>query len=86
MDWKEATGLIGGFLTTIGMIPQVWMMFKLKRARDISMTFSVTLAIGFMFWLAYGILHNLVSVIFWNVIALVLGGLMVYAKVKWGKR
>ncbi len=85
MDWKELTGFVGGFLTTMGIVPQVWRLFKLRSAHEISMTFSLFYIIGIALWLIYGILHALVSVIVWNGIALVLGCAMFYAKMKWGR-
>ena len=85
MDWKELIGFVGGFLTTMGMVPQVWRLFKLKSAHEISMTFTLSLSIGIALWLVYGILHGLMSVIIWNGIALVLGCGMFYAKMKWGR-
>lgn len=85
MDWKELVGFIGGFLTTMGMVPQVGRLFKLRSAHEISMTFSVFYIVGIAFWLAYGILYGLMSVIIWNAIAFVLGCGMLYAKIKWGR-
>jgi len=63
LDWKELVGFIGGFLTTMGMVPQVWRLFKLKSAHEISLTFSLFFIIGIVFWLVYGILNGLMSVI-----------------------
>ena len=85
MDWKELIGFVGGFLTTMGMIPQVWRLFKLKSAHEISLTFSLSFSIGIACWLVYGILNELMSVITWNGIALILGCGMLYAKIKWGR-
>ncbi len=85
MDWKEMIGFVGGLLTTMGMFPQVWRLFKLKSAYEISMTFSLTLNIGIALWLIYGILYGLMSVILWNGIALVLCFGMLYAKLRWGR-
>ncbi len=85
MDWKELIGFVGGLLTTMGMVPQVWRLFKLKSAQEISLTFSLSLNIGIAFWLAYGIMNGLISVIIWNGIALILGCGMLYAKMKWGR-
>jgi MtN3 and saliva related transmembrane protein len=85
LDWKELIGFVGGFLTTMGMVPQVWRLFKLKSAHEISMTFTLSLNIGIALWLVYGILHGLMSVIIWNGIALVLCCGMLYAKMKWGR-
>jgi len=78
-------GFLGGFLTTMGMVPQVWRLFKLKSAHEISMTYSLMLNIGIALWLAYGILQGLMSVIIWNGIALILGCGIFYAKIKWGR-
>ena len=85
LDWKEAIGFVGGLLTTMGMVPQVWRLYKLKSAREISLTFSLFLIIGIALWLCYGILEGLLSVIIWNGISLVLGCGMFYAKLKWGR-
>ena len=84
MDIKETVGFMGGLLTTISMVPQVWRLFKYKKAQDISMTFSVLFTVGIGFWLIYGILYSLMSVIVWNSLALVLGYGMIHAKIKWG--
>ena len=85
MDWKEGIGFVGGFLTTIGMVPQVWRLFRLKSAHDISLTYSLCLNIGIACWLIYGIMNGLISVITWNGIALILGCGIFYAKLKWGR-
>ena len=69
----------------MGMVPQVWRLFKLKSAREISLAFSVLFIIGIAFWLSYGILQGLLSVIIWNGISLVLGCGMLFAKLKWGR-
>jgi MtN3 and saliva related transmembrane protein len=86
LEWKELIGFIGGFLTTMGMVPQVWRLFKLKSAHEISLIFTLFFIIGIACWLVYGILNGLMSVIIWNGIALVLGGGMFYAKMKWGRQ
>ena len=85
MDWKELIGFVGGLLTTAGMVPQVWRLFKLKSAREISLIFSILFVIGIGFWLCYGILQGLISVIIWNGISLTLGCGMLYAKLTWGR-
>ena len=60
-------------------------LVKLKSAHEISLTFSLCLNIGVAFWLVYGILNGLMSVIIWNGIALALGCGMFYAKMKLGR-
>ena len=85
MDWQELIGFVGGLLTTMGMIPQVWRLFKLKSAHEISLIFSLLFVIGIACWLSYGIVRDLMSVIIWNGISLALGCGMLYAKLKWGR-
>ena len=51
----EYIGLIAGALVTLGLIPQIIRVFKLRSAREISATFNIFLLVGMSFWLIYGI-------------------------------
>lgn len=85
MDWKEMLGFIGGALTTAGFIPQVWRLFRLRSAHEISLPFTIFFISGIAFWLSYGILFDLPSIITWNAVTLGLGCAMLYAKLTYGK-
>jgi MtN3 and saliva related transmembrane protein len=85
MGWKELLGFVAGFLITIGFVPQVWRLFKLKSAREISLSFTISFIVGLALWLSYGISLGLPSIILWNSISLVLGFSMLYAKLKYGR-
>lgn len=85
MSWEELFGFFGGLLITIAFIPQVWRLFKLKSAREISLLFNILFLIGGMSWLSYGIVLGLRPIILWNVISIVLVSAMLYAKLKYGK-
>ena len=85
MDWKELLGFVGGILTTGGFVPQVWRLFKLKSAHEISLTFTCLFILGVALWLSYGISLGLPSVIIWDSITLALGCGMLYAKLKYGR-
>jgi MtN3 and saliva related transmembrane protein len=85
MDWQEIIGFIAGILTTVAFIPQVWRLFKLKSAHEISLPFTMMFFFGGIFWLTYGIILAQAPLIFANAISVVLVGLMLYAKMKWGK-
>lgn len=87
MDFnKELLGFIGGMLTTGGFVPQVWRLFKLKSAQEISLPFTIFFVIGVAFWLLYGIVFGRLSVIIWNAITLALGSSMLFAKLKYGRQ
>lgn len=82
---KEIFGFIGGMLTTGGFVPQVWRLFKLRSAQEISLPFTIFFVIGIAFWLLYGIVFGSLSVILWNAVTLVLASCMLFAKIKWGR-
>jgi len=82
---QQVLGFIGGAFITIGFIPQVWRLFKLRSAREISLPFTVFFLLGTLCWLAYGIAFDLLPVILWNSISFVLTCAMLYAKVRYGR-
>ena len=49
-------GLIAGFLTSFGFIPQLIRGYKTKKLDDVSYYFIFILALGMLIWLIYGIL------------------------------
>lgn len=85
MVWQEALGFVGGALTTLGFIPQVIRLYKLRSAKEISLSFSLLFMVGVLCWMFYGIALRLPSVILWNALTLVLSIALLYAKLKYGK-
>ena len=85
MTWQELLGFGGGLLITVGIIPQLWRLFALKSAREISLAFTLLFLLGAACWLAYGISLKLWPVILWNAISLALMCLMLFAKFKYGR-
>ena len=85
MDSKELLGMVGGALTSLSMVPQMWQLFKMKSAREISLPFSVLLLAGIICWLAYGIAFDLFPMILWNSVAVVLSAAILFAKLKYGR-
>jgi len=85
MQYQELLGLLAGALTTIGFIPQAWRLYRLKSAREISLSFNLMLFIGAAAWVCYGIVLHLLPVIFWNIVLFLLVTGMLVAKVKYGR-
>jgi MtN3 and saliva related transmembrane protein len=86
LDWEEILGFVGGSLITVAFIPQVWRLYRLKSAREISLPFNILFLMGGMCWLAYGISKDLLSVMVSNAVNLALVLAMLYAKVKYGRQ
>ena len=84
LSFTEFIGILAGACTTFGFIPQVIRVFLLKSTREISLPFTLSFLVGVILWLIYGILADLVPVIFWNAASAFLGMLLLYAKLKYG--
>lgn len=86
MDSKEVLGFVAGAMISIALIPQVWRLYRLKSAREISLPFNVLFLLGGLLWLAYGIVQESPSIIAANSVNIVLVSAMLYAKVKYGRQ
>lgn len=84
--WPEVLGFIGGVLINLAFLPQVYRLFKLKSAREISLPFTSMLIFGGLFWLSYGISEAKASIIVTNIVAVVLSVMMLVAKLKYGRQ
>jgi MtN3 and saliva related transmembrane protein len=82
----DALGLVAGACTTLGFVPQVWRVFQLKSAREISLSFTLFFLGGMVLWLWYSLRLSLLPMILWNSLTLFLGVLLLYAKVRYGRR
>ena len=85
MPWEETVGFVGGALTTISFAPQVWRLFKLRSAQEISLPFTLLIMAGVACWTAYGVILSLVPVILWNTATFLLVSSMFYAKLRYGR-
>ena len=85
MDWQQVIGLAAGGLIAISYIPQIWKLFKLKSAREISLLFTLLQLCGGVMWLVYGLILALPAVIITNIANITLITLILYAKIKYGR-
>ncbi|MCX6728869.1 MAG: SemiSWEET family transporter [Candidatus Saccharibacteria bacterium] len=73
----EIIGIAAGVFTTFATLPQIIKMHKIKEARDISLLMFLSIIVGGILWLIYGLLIHSTALIGWNVIALILNGTIV---------
>jgi MtN3 and saliva related transmembrane protein len=85
LDWKQVLGLVAGALIAVSFIPQIWKLFKLKSAREISLPFTFMQLFGGVLFLVYGILLSLPALIITNVANTILVCLILFAKLKYGR-
>lgn len=82
----EILGLVAGFFTAFCTIPQSIKIIRTKEAESVSgFTFSMLLA-SYVLWLLYGLYLGAISIIFWNVIAIIFGSTTLFLKyIVWKK-
>ena len=66
---SDIIGYIGGFFTTICLIPQLVTIIQTRNVTNISLEMYIVLLIGQLFWISFGIITNEFSVIIANIIS-----------------
>ena len=85
MNWQQILGLIAGGLIAVSFVPQIWKLFKLKSAKEISLPFTCLQMAGGILFLVYGLILSLPAIIATNIVNTILVSLILYAKVRWGR-
>ena len=80
MNWIEALGYLGAFLTAITFIPQVYKTWQTKKAGDLSFAMLLIVFTSCVVWLAYAIALMLWPVIIANSIIGLLSLMLIYFK------
>ncbi|HDQ25911.1 MAG TPA: hypothetical protein ENN43_04110 [bacterium] len=63
-------GFMGGFLTTIGFIPQIIKGYKTKKMDDVALWQYILLTAGMSCWLTYGVMIKELPIILANSLSL----------------
>lgn len=84
MNWIIYIGYLAGTLTTFAQLPQIFKSLKTKKTTDISLFMYITLVIGVILWLLYGILINDFPLILANLITLIIVTIILILKVRYG--
>ncbi len=84
MGWQQFLGLVAGGLIAVSFVPQIWKLFKLKSAKEISLPFTLLQLCGGILFLVYGLVLALPAIIVTNVVNTLLVGLILFAKIRYG--
>ena len=84
MNPSDVTGSLAATLTTVSFIPQVWQVFKTRHTADISLAMYGLFTSGVALWLAYGLLLGAWPIIIANGITLMLAGMVLVMKLRYG--
>jgi MtN3 and saliva related transmembrane protein len=85
-EWSTTLiGLIAAAGTTGAFLPQVRRVWRLRSAKEISLTAFVVYSVGTFTWLVYGLLIQSLPVIVANAVTLVLSLTMVAMKLNYDR-
>ncbi|MDO8597369.1 MAG: SemiSWEET transporter [Sulfuricaulis sp.] len=77
-------GFIAAILTTVAFVPQILKIWRARSAKDVSLGMYTVFTLGIVLWLAYGILIDSWPIILANCVTLLLTGVVLVMKVKFG--
>ena len=78
----ESIGIVAAILTTSAFIPQVYKIYKEKKAQGVSLTMYLIMFIGVLLWLVYGILIGSIAIIIANSVTAILQLFVIIFKLK----
>lgn len=83
---RDLIGSAAAVCTTVSFLPQLIRVWRLKSARDISMTMFLIFSLGLVFWLIYGVLTNAWPIIMANAVTLTLSMGILILKIRYDRR
>lgn len=72
MHLIEYVGMFAGAISTISLIPQVWLVWKKRSAEGISLGMYSSLSLGLFCWIIYGLWHKIPVMVVANTLTLLL--------------
>ena len=78
----ESIGITAAILTTSSFIPQVYKIYKEKKAQGVSLTMYLIMFVGVLLWLVYGILIGSIAIIVANSVTAILQLFVIIFKLK----
>lgn len=85
MSGAEILGYAAGALTAFTFLPQVVKTWKERSARDISLSMFLIAFINEIMWLVYGFMIDNLVIILTNAVMIIMAGIMISLKIKYGK-
>lgn len=81
----EILGLIGGSLSCITFVPQIFKTWKSKSVKDISVNMFIIVLLSTVVWIAYGVIKDSISIILTNILVFLTAVVMLFMKWKFSK-
>lgn len=81
----EILGLIGGSLSCITFVPQIFKTWKSKSVKDISVNMFLIVLCSTIIWIAYAIMKDSISILLTNIVVFITAVIMLFMKWKFTK-
>jgi MtN3 and saliva related transmembrane protein len=78
-------GIVAGIFTSYSLVPQLVKMVKEKKVEDLSLGMFLTLLIGIILWVVYGVLRDDWPIIITNSFSILLNFFILFLKFKYRK-
>ena len=78
-------GYLAAVLTTVSFVPQLIRVWRLRSARDISLTMFTVFSLGVFLWLVYGISLHSIPIILANGLTLALSLTILILKLRFDR-
>ncbi len=83
---SEILGLVAGFGTTFAAVPDLFRMFRRRSSKGINPTMAGIMGVFQIVWVYYGLLIASRPVILWNLIAVIINFMTVWAYFRFARR
>ena len=83
MQSGEMLGFAAGIITTLALLPQALKIMATRQTRDISLLWAVSMNVGIILWLCYGLAKNVLPMITANSVSFLLLFIILLFKVRY---
>lgn len=84
INYADLIGYLAATLTTISFVPQARLVWRTRRAENLSLAMYLVFATGVALWLVYGLWIGSWPVVIANAITLMLAGFILVMKLRFG--
>lgn len=85
LGYIQLIGITAGIFTSASLMPQLIKTFKSKKAEEISIIMLITLMLGIVLWIYYGILRKDLPIIITNAFSFLLNVILTVLRLKYKK-
>ena len=80
----EFVGYLAGFIVALALSPQIIKAWKTKSTKDISIAWNLTLMVGLLLWVIYGIANRILPLAIFGSIEFSIASSLLILKLRYG--